>query len=299
MTGDRDEATVPAPDSIASVPPKLRRLASLLRRLPPGLAHDLLAALAIADGARRADRRRRALAWASAQPGLTSLAARRLALRLLATHGRFVAHEMMLGSFDPSGLRRTTRLVGVEHLDQVRAGVILLGSHLGPPRAWLALRAYGYPVRTARRMEHVENVEAARAATDRALVVRLPGGDPQLRVQALYRMRRLLAGGKWLSTTCDGPFGSEAFRIDLPGGPLIVRNGWLALRRLTGVPTIPVLSHMDGPRRVVTMHPPLPPVQPDSRRDAEACRAALTPLLQAYVREHPEQCRYLAFPDWA
>lgn len=48
-------------------------------------------------------------------------------------------------------------------------------------------------------------------------------------------------------------------------------------------------------RQVVAVQAPLPPATGDRERDAAACRAILEPLLQAYVRRFPEQCRYLAF----
>jgi hypothetical protein len=63
----------------------------------------------------------------------------------------------------------------------------------------------------------------------------------------------------------------------------------LTLRRLTGAPERPVLSHFEARTHVVTEHPPLP-VDPDDRR------RALGELLGEYVRRYPEQCYSLAFP---
>lgn len=59
--------------------------------------------------------------------------------------------------------------------------------------------------------------------------------------------------------SADGPFGREAFRFDLPGESMIVRAGWLALRQLPRAPTFPVLTHRDGKRQVIVIHPALPP----------------------------------------
>ena len=98
--------------------------------------------------------------------------------------------------------------------------------------------------------------------------------------------------------TVDGPFGREAFRIDVPGGPLVVRTGWLALRRHTRAPTFPVLVRREGRRRTIVVHPALPDVAADAARDAEACRSALASLVSDYVRQYPAQCRYLALPRW-
>jgi hypothetical protein len=50
---------------------------------------------------------------------------------------------------------------------------------------------------------------------------------------------------------------------------------------------------------VIVVHPPLPDVDADVTRDADACRDALATLVRAYIRRYPAQCRYLAFPPWA
>jgi hypothetical protein len=52
---------------------------------------------------------------------------------------------------------------------------------------------------------------------------------------------------------------------------------------------------MEGPVHVVTVHPPLPAPADDPALDLEICRNALAQLLQAYVRQFPEQCPTLAF----
>ena len=79
--------------------------------------------------------------------------------------------------------------------------------------------------------------------------------------------------------------------MPLPGVPVILRKGWLTLRRLTGAATLPLLAHREGHRRIITIYPPLPAVSPDPRVDAETCCAVLTDLLGGYLRHFPEQCR--------
>jgi lauroyl/myristoyl acyltransferase len=221
----------------------------------------------------------------------------RLALALLATHGRFCAEEAFLGVSRLEDVRRGVVLEGREHLNAA-GGAILLGFHLGSPRTWFRLRAIGYPVRLAGRQEG----SVGDARWDQALeawdAVRLPDGAPQHRLRGLYQIRHLLGDGAMVFLTADGPFGREAFRIDLPGGPLVVRRGWLALRSLTGVPTLPVLAHRDGRHHVIVVHPALPPPAVDLARDAAQCRAARAPLIESYVRRFPAQCRYLALPPW-
>jgi lauroyl/myristoyl acyltransferase len=128
--------------------------------------------------------------------------------------------------------------------------------------------------------------------------IRLPAGVPRGRAEGLHRIRTLLRQGGLVYLAGDGPFGREAFRIDLAGGPLVVRLGWLAMRRLTRVPTFPVFTYREQGRRVIVVHPPLPQPDADLDRDRSQCQAALTPLIETYVRRYPSQCRYLAFPAW-
>lgn len=276
---------------------RLRALEGLLRRLPRPLAEQFLAGAAMADAVMRPARFRQVRAWAAAQP-LANRPPWRLAFAILANHGRFCGEEALVGVPDQDALRRHTVLSGAEHLRAARDGAILLGFHLGPPRAWVRLRALGHPVRMAGRFETSVHDPRWSPAFDARDAVRLPGGEPRERLPGLYQIRQVLRDGALVLLTADGPFGREAFRLDLPGRPLIVRRGWLALRRLVGVPTLPMLAHRDGPRYVITVHPPLPPSVGDLERDAVRCRSALAPLVETFVRQFPEQCRYLAFPPW-
>jgi lauroyl/myristoyl acyltransferase len=275
---------------------RVRVLLSLLRPLPRPLAEPVLVTLAVLDGLCRRARLRRALTWA-ADRGARGSNRWRIALALLANHGRFVAREALVGVGDASDLTRDVLVVGREHLP-ASGGALLLGFHLGPPKTWLALRALGFPVRFAGRLEAAVRDPRWRACLESGDLVRLPEGDPRTRLAGLLRIRQLLQHGALVYVTADGPFGSEAFRIDLAGGPLVVRSGWLALRRSTGVPTLPVLTYCDGRRRVIVIHPPLPVPADDALADRAACRMALTPLVEAYVDRHPTQCRWLAMPRW-
>ena len=278
-------------------PARLRPLMRLLRRAPLPVTERILAALALADGLVRRGRFRRASAWA-ADRGATGWDRRRIALALLANHGRFVAEEALLGVKCADDLRRAVVILGEEHLRAVSGGAILLGFHLGPPKTWLILRALGYPLRFAGRLETATRDPRWQASLDAGNAIRLPDGDPHARLRGLHRIRSLLRDGALVYITADGPFGREAFRIELQGGPLLVRAGWLALRRATGVPTLPVLTYRQGNTRVIVIHPPLPDPVGDAVRDAAACRAALTPLIDAYVSRFPTQCRWVAMPRW-
>jgi hypothetical protein len=53
---------------------------------------------------------------------------------------------------------------------------------------------------------------------------------------------------------------------------------------------------MEGRTHVVSIHPPLPPLDADPALDLDRCRRALGELLGEYARQFPEQCYSLAFP---
>ncbi len=277
---------------------RLGRLVRLLRPLPRPVGEVVLAVMAMADGLVHPTRFRQATVWAAAQPGRAG-PPWRLALATLATHGRFCAEEAFLGESTTAAIRRGVVLEGAEHLAGAGGGVILLGFHLGSPRTWFRLRALGYPVRLAGRLEASTRDPRWAEALAAGEAVRLPGGSARARLVGLYQVLELLRGGALVSLSADGPFGREAFRIALPGGDLVVRGGWLALRRMSRAPTLPVLAHRDGKRHVIVVHPPLPEPDPDPARDAARCQAVLAPLVEAYVRRFPAQCRYLAFPPWS
>jgi lauroyl/myristoyl acyltransferase len=278
-------------------PKRLRPLEPLLRQLPRAWARDVLATLAVGDGFVRSSRLRRTLAWSRAQ-GRQGAAAWQLAFALLANHGRFVADEMLIGLASISDLARDVVVDGIEHLDGLTEGGILLGFHLGPPRTAFILRALGYPVRFAGRLEAARGDGRWSDAKRSRDVIALPSGVPRDRAEALHRIRTLVRNGAIVYLAADGPFGREAFRVELPGEPVIVRGGWLAIRQHTRVPTLPVFTHYEGGRRVIVIHAPLPPSLPNRTDDAAMCRDHLTPYLRDYAARFPEQCRYLALVRW-
>jgi hypothetical protein len=276
--------------------PRLRRIVPLLRWAPRALGEAVLGVLAVADGLRRG-RFGQARAWAAAQPGAAG-PPWRLALALLLNHCRFCAEEALLGVRTVGVPASDIVVEGAEHLPPRGTGAILLGFHLGPPRMWYYLRTLGYPVRMGGALVTAIHDRRWQGLIDSGEVVYIPGGAAAGRLPALLQIRELLRAGELVNLAADGPYGREAFRVPLPGGPLIARSGWLTLRRLTRAATLPVFIHRDGRRRVIVLHPPLPPPVPDVAADAAACRAALAPLIRAYTARFPAQCRYLAFPPW-
>lgn len=276
-------------------PRALWALLLTLDLLPWPWGEDILARLFVARAFLRTTRLRQALRWAACQPRPRWP----LALALCAYHGRLVAQACMLGRRGPDELRRFVVVRGGEHLPAPGRPTILLGFHLGAKASDVALKLAGHSfIRLGgpRVSRSWLNEAWSRFLSTSQIVV--PIDDTKSLSSALYEARRRLLEGGTLFTLGDG-HGRAAFQLDLPGGPLPIRSGWLALRRHTGAVVLPVLSHLEGRRQVVTVHPPLPAVDPDSARDLHACRAALGQLVQEYVRRFPEQCPSLVYwhPD--
>jgi len=280
-----------------SYSPAVKAVNRGLNLLPWPWGEDMMALLGVVQAFARVSRLRRALRWAAAQPGARGRWG--LALSLLSHHGRFIAMEALVGIREPEALRRHLIVEGEEHLIKAaeKGGTLLLGFHLGPSHVPLALRVIGHRVTLVGDLEHSGRRPGAtwlpflNPSESLSISGRKPGG----RLGGLYQARRLLLDGGTLFITADGPFGSEAFRVPLPGGAMVIRSGWLALRGHTRAPTLPVLTYLDGRKRVVTIHAALPAVEADPARDMAVCRAALSPLLEEYVQRFPEQCRSLAF----
>ena len=252
--------------------------------------------LFVARAAVRPRRVRQALAWVAAhqRSGRTRLCR---AVSLCAFQGRFRARHALLGLRTPEDLFRHVRIVGEEHLRR-SSGAMLLGFHLGPPAVGEAICAAGYHVTSIGGERHSRSWSSRAWAPIRAKAESLARSEmPSVFGGTLYRARRRLLDGDAIYITADGN-GREAFAVLIPGGPtLSIKSGWLVLRRDCGVPVLPVVAHIEGSTQVITIHPPLPPVDLDRQRDLALCRNVLEALLARYVRDFPEQCCRLAFGD--
>ena len=257
---------------------------------------DILAGLFWLVGLVRARRRRPAIAWAKAQPNRHPWP---LALGLCGFRGRWVARSTLVGVRRPADLGRRVVIRGEEHLmAPAPQGTILLGFHLGPPNADVALRILGHP------MAWLGSARKSRARASPAWAPFLasrenlspPDGDAEwFWAGYLYRARRILLEGRTIFVMADSLVGRELFAVTLPGGVMTVRSGWFTLWRQTGARVVPVTTHLDGRMQVITAHPPLP-VERTDQSDADAYRSILSGLAEDYVRRFPEQCPALVFP---
>jgi len=287
-------------DAWAARPPTYGRLVwapiLTLDLLPWPWGEQIFAAGFVVRAFFKTARLRQALGWARERTG-PGRGRWRLARALCANHGRFVARSALVGIRDVETLRRSISVRGGAHLAAVPGAAILLGSHLGPAGSYLALRVMGH------RLTWVGGRGASgawsreiRARYQSPAESRFFADDRLAWTRRLYQARRMLLSGERVFISADGEGGS-AFAVPLPGGgSTAVGTGWLALRRATGAPVFPVLSHMEGRVQVVTVHPPLPPCDADPDRDLDVCLSALGRVFGEHVIGFPEQCYSLAFP---
>lgn len=262
--------------------------------LPWPLGEDTLAALFALISLVRPSRRRLAFAWARQQ---SSSSAWRLALSVSAFRGRWVARSSLMGLKSPEDLRRQVIVRGEEHLVPGAGATILLGFHLGPPNADVALRTLGH------RLAWLGTSRSARAWSRREW---RPLHDPRENLGPptatafwpgyLHRARRILLDGGALFIMADSGVGRELFRVPLPGGPAVVRSSWFMLRCQTGARVLPVETHLAGRAQVITILPALPPAGAGGADVLGPWRQILSDMMADYVRRFPEQCPALVFP---
>jgi lauroyl/myristoyl acyltransferase len=265
-------------------------------RCPRGIADWLLGIAGVAAGAAEPRRIALAYAWAGAH-GQRSTERWRTVLAILAHRGHAFADHWAPVFERPEVLRRRVRLDGREHLEAVKGRpAILLGFHLGSPLASWGLAAHGHDcvVAVAGGWSFEGRVRPragwrSSPETSRVTVVSRESGTTD-RAIALYRLRGLLRAGRTVRVLGDGNSGRELFRVPAPTGTLVVRAAWWLLRRQTGAVTLPVLAYREGAKAIVAVYAPLPPPVPDPIEDANQCRAQLVPLVQDFVRRHPDQC---------
>ena len=266
----------------------------VLDPLPWPWGEKVLAFLCLVRFMARSSGRRNALAWASAQRRGRRW---RLAAAVCAFTGRSIARWRFLGFRSPEELRSLVVVDGEQHLSSVSGGAILLTFHLGPPTSHLLLRLRGHDVRFLGRHDRIAAAEWWSEAWHPIVASSpLSSGAEDLKrwVAVLHSARRSLLDGGKICIMADGGIGRELFRAAVPGGVMVVRAGWLTLHRLTGAPVLPVLTHLEGQRQVITIHPPLPLGEVDAAQRLETWREILTSLVVGYVRRFPDQCPGLA-----
>ena len=263
-------------------------LLMILDILPWPWGEDIVAGLFMIGGLALPRRRRAALAWAEACRAPHRW---RLAAKICAFLGRWVARSRTLGVRTPAELRRHLVIEGEEHL-ALPGAAILLGFHLGPPGNDLTCPVLGYPVTFFGWSDRAASMgwwsQAWRPFVE-PTPLSFASRDDDRWTAVLYTARQRLLAGQKIYILADGK-GKASFSLPLSVGEWSMRRGWITLHQLTGAPVLPVLHRLDGRRHVMTIHPPLPALEPDSPRPFEAWQHTLTGLVEDYVRRCPEQC---------
>jgi Kdo2-lipid IVA lauroyltransferase/acyltransferase len=214
----------------------------------------------------------------------------RLADRFYAHLVRFTCELSWLSRWDTEALRRSSDIVGLEHLARARAegrGVILLTGHMGNWEVCGArLAVEGVPLLSIARKQGDSPAEMLLARTRERFGVNTVL-EPNIREPL-----RWLRSGKALvlfsdrrhATTggvCVPFFGKPANSVPGPA--------WFALR--TGSPVLPAASwrRPDG-TLCVEVRPPLTIIRTgDQERETWLNTAQFQLALESFVREHPEQ----------
>jgi len=266
--------------------------AALLRALPEERARGLAtraARLAFARGGRRA---RVALAnLRIAFPELAPEEQRRIARESWVQQAWNAIDALACPTWSDAELRRRVELEGLEHQRAAAAlgrGVLLLMPHLGSIElAWAALPLHGPPLTVLTRplsnrliqREHVQS----RAAHGAEI---LPHRGAALRVlRALSEGRRVAIANDQYARRSRGIF-APFFGVrssTSPGAAL------LALR--SGAPLLPFyLVRLGRDRHRGVFLPPLEFERSgDHRKDVELATARMNQVLEALIRQHPEQ----------
>lgn len=276
-----------------ALPPIIR----VLRRLPFVVSDGVLIALSVGQAVLDPGRFRRAYAWASGG-GAGPRSRWAVVLGMYVHRGRALAGSSVTALLDPGRARERLEVRGLERLEDAhrRGGVILLGFHVGMIGIQHRLALLGYNVTTiggGSRFPWPSPPALWQTLRDRAQMHTWTDAAPGSRADALYRLRQAAMSGGIVMIMGSAGRGRVLFDLPLPGRPLAVRAGWFALRRLTGLTTLPVLGHRENGRWVVTIHPALPAPDADERRDREACREVLGRILEDFVVRFPEQCVFL------
>jgi len=202
--------------------PSLWATVIALDRLPWPLGEDALAGIYLVKSLGQRARWQRAREWAGAHR-TTRVGRWWLAARLCACYGRFVARLMLVGFRDPEHFRAQVIVKGEERLKAAAGrGVILLGFHLGPPGAAIALRALGHQLTWARGWGDSQGgLRPAWRAFHAAGEMLSLSQDRHALGAVLYEARKILVEGGAVYITADGGKGREAFRVPTRPAPVV------------------------------------------------------------------------------
>ncbi len=257
--------------------PVLRAAGALLGRLAARLA--------------RRDRRRAVANLQRAFPEREEAWRRRLLGECGQHLGVTFGEVAWLWSARPDAILKRTRLDGLEALTSnlgTNRGVILVTAHCGNWE-WmnLALGASGVPMSIAAREVYDPRLdEVAQRLRGRF------GGDTILRGDgAGHRLVQALHAGRVVGLLIDQDIDAPGAFVEYFGQPAWTPTGAATLALRTGTTVVAGFASRepDGQMKIALREVVTPPRTRDTDATAPALTATLTALIEAQVREHPEQ----------
>lgn len=206
--------------------------------------------------------------------------------------GRLLGEFSQFSSATPEDIERLIECEGLEHLEAAEArgrGVILFTGHIG---AWeltsFALSAMGHRVDfLARRIDNPRVEEIIERTRTRF-------GNRSIDKRAAARpMLRTLGAGGTLGILIDlNTHPHEGVFVDFFGIPASTTTSLATLALRTGAAVLPVFAPWDEKRGrfLLRIEPPVSIKQTgEQEEDVRALTAAVTAVIEKYVRSYPEQ----------
>ncbi len=179
---------------------------------------------------------------------------------------RYWCESFRLPAWPVDDVVRRTRTVGEHHLRDAYAagaGVVVALPHMANwdwAGTWGC--ATGMPLATVAERLQPERLYDEFVAYRNTLgmeILPLTGGDA-----VMPRLEEWARGGGLVCLLADRDLSRTGVEVDLCGARARMPRGPAVLARRTGAPLVPATLHYDGPDLVVTVHPPVPPVEGDA-----------------------------------
>ena len=207
--------------------------------------------------------------------------------------GKDLIETLRFLDYDDNHLGTLTRIHGKEHLDQALRqgkGVIALTAHLGNfPLMSCRLVKEGYPLSVVVKLSN--NPKIVKSITAFIDTIGLEFIPDKPRMSCVARCLNVLKENRILMNQIDlnAPV-TEAW-VDFFGYLVPTFKGPVVFSLRTGAPIVPMFIIRNAEQRhQITIHPPFDlDVTEDKELDVTSNIARLTQMVEAVIREHPEQ----------
>ena len=195
--------------------------------------------------------------------------------------------------YDDNHLRTLTRIDGKEHLDQALRqgkGVIALTAHLGNfPLMFYRLLEEGYPLSVVIKLSNNPNMVKSITAIVETTGIEFIPDKP--RISCVARCLNVLKENRILMMQIDFNAPVTEAWVDFFGCLVPTYKGPVVFSFRTGAPIVPVFIVRNSSQlHQIVIHPPFDLNSTEDRqRDITSNIARLTKIVEAVIREHPEQ----------